>query len=287
MRAGSFTESVVAEIAPHLPPLPHCRAALVEGMSLTGGPALNPQVIETPRAVAARCAVATLHADGSAAHAVRIRAPRRVRYRVEIPSGGPRASVANCCRRSRLRGAFLALGWVSRPERSPHLEIPVRDAAAAAILMGDLAALEVPGSVRMRRHRPLVTVRTALAVGAALSCIGAQGGRLVYEEGRVVRDVRADVNRNLNAETANLRRTVHAAVCQLDAVATLSADPIRWNTLPPAIREAGLLRRSHPDAALAALAQTAGISRPAMAGRLHRLVEAGSAGQPPRPGSRW
>jgi hypothetical protein len=120
----------------------------------------------------------------------------------------------------------------------------------------------------------VVTVRSAAGVGAALSSIGAQGGRLAYEEGRVVRDIRAGVNRSLNAETANLRRTVDAAVRQLEAIARLGADPVRWDGLPPAVREAALLRRSHPDATLSGLAEAAAISRPAMAGRLHRLLEA-------------
>ncbi len=274
MRGGSFTESVVAELAPHLPQLPHCRAALLEGMGLTGDPAVSPGAVETPRAVAARCAVAVLHADGRGGHAVRVRAARRSHYRVDVPAGGPAVSLNTCCRRSRLRGAFLALGSVNRPDRPPHLEIPVRDGAAAALLLEDLAALEVPAAVRMRRRRPVVTVRSAAAVGAALSSIGAQGGRLTFEQGRVVRDVRAGVNRTLNAETANLRRTVDAAVRQLDAVERLGADPERWDALPPAVRAAGQLRRAHPDATLAALAERAAISRPAMAGRLHRLVEA-------------
>jgi hypothetical protein len=274
MRGGSFTESVVAELAPHLPPLPHCRAALLEGMCLTGDPGVTTGAVETPRAAAARCAVAILHADGREGHAIRLRAPRRARYRVDVPAGGPAATINTCCRRSRVRGAFLALGSVNRPERSPHLEIPVRDGASAALLVEDLRSLEVPASVRMRRSRPVVTVRSASAVGAALSSIGAQGGRLAFEQGRVVRDVRAGVNRSLNAETANLRRTVDAAVRQLDAVERLWAEPGRWEALPPALRAAGQLRRSHPDAPLASLAEQVGISRPAMAGRLHRLVEA-------------
>jgi hypothetical protein len=274
IKGGSFTESVVAELAPHLPPLPHCRAALLEGMSLTGDAAAGATTIETPRAVAARCAVAVLHADTSGGHAIRVRTARRVRYRVELPAGRPRAGEGNCCRRSRLRGAFLALGSVSRPGRPPHLEIPARDRQAAARLAADFAALEVPATVTMRRRRPLVTVRSAAGVGAALSSIGAQGGRLAYEEGRVVRDIRAGVNRTLNAETANLRRTVDAAVRQLEAIARLSADPTRWEALPPALRAAALLRRTHPEASLSSLAEAAAISRPAMAGRLHRLVAA-------------
>jgi DNA-binding protein WhiA len=274
MRRGSFTDSVVAELAPHLPPLPHCRAALLEGMTLTGDPAAGTGIVDTPRAVAARCAVAVLHADRREGHATRVRAARRIRYTVEIPPGGPAASTGNCCRRSRLRGAFLALGSVSRPDRPPHIEIPVRDSAAAAVLIEDLLALEVQAGLRMRRARPVVTVRSAAAVGAALSSIGAQGGRLAFEEGRVLRDVRAGVNRSLNAETANLRRTVNAAVSQLDAVERLTGNQALWDALPPAVRAAGLLRRAHPDAPLGSLAEHAGISRPAMAGRLHRLVEA-------------
>ena len=273
MGASSFTESVVAELAPHIPPLGHCRAALLEGMALTGDPAVGPAVIETPRAVAARCAVAALHADARAGHAARVRRARRVHHRVEVPGGGPVPSANTCCRRSRVRGAFLALGSVSRPERAPHLEIPVRDAVAADVLVRDLAALEVGATVRWRRLRPVVTVRSAAGVGAALSSIGAQGGRLSYEEGRVLRDVRAGVNRTLNAETANLRRRVDAAVHQLDAVDRLTIDPQRWDALPDAVRSAGLLRRSLPDASLQRLAELSGISRSAMAGRLRRLVE--------------
>ena len=273
MRGGSFTESVVAELAPHLPPLPHCRSALLEGMSLTGDPAGPPGTVETPRAVAARCAVAILHADDRNGHATRVHAARRTRYQVDVPAGGAHVTSSNCCRRSRLRGAFLALGSVNRPDRAPHLEIPARDHAAASLLVEDLAVLEVPAAIRLRRGRPVVTVRTASAVGAALSSIGAQGGRLAFEQGRVVRDVRAGVNRSLNGETANLRRTVDAAVRQLDAVERLCGEGGRWEAMPPALRAAGELRRSHPEASLGSLAEMAGISRPAMAGRLHRLVE--------------
>jgi DNA-binding protein WhiA len=243
-------------------------------MSLTGDPAGMPGMVQTPRAVAARCAVAVLHADGRDGHATRVNTSRRARYRVDLPPGGAAVTAGNCCRRSRVRGAFLALGSVNRPERSPHLEIPVRDRAAALLLVEDLTALEVPAAIRTRRGRPVVTVRTAAGVGSALSSIGAQGGRLAFEQGRVVRDVRAGVNRSLNGETANLRRRVDAAVRQLDAVERLCADGGRWQALPPALRAAGELRRSHPDAALGSLAALEGISRPAMAGRLQRLVEA-------------
>jgi DNA-binding protein WhiA len=272
VRDGSFTERVVAELAPHVPPLGHCRAALLDGMALTAPVEAARGVIETPRAAAVRCAVAVLHADGRVGRATRVRAPRHVIHRLVMPPGESTPSDGNCCRRSRLRGAFIALGSVNRPSGPPHLEIPVRDPPAAEVLSADLAALEVPSTTRRRRGRLVVTVRTAAAVGTALSCIGASAGRLAFEEGRVVRDVRAGVNRSLNAETANLRRVVDAAVRQLTALQRLRADPGRWEALPSGVREAALLRATHPDATLEALAVEAGISRATMAGRLRRLV---------------
>ena len=143
---------------------------------------------------------------------------------------------------------------------------------AAERLAADAASLGLPARVRWRRGRVMITIRTAAAVGAFLSCIGAQTGRLDYEAGRVVRDVRSNVNRRLNAETANLRRAATAGVTQVSAVRALERDPARWLAMPPAVREAATLRRRHPDHDLAALAALAGCSRSAMAGRLHRLV---------------
>jgi DNA-binding protein WhiA len=124
----------------------------------------------------------------------------------------------------------------------------------------------------------VVTVRSGPAVGTALSSIGAQAGRLTFEAGRVIREVRSGVNRRLNAETANLRRTAAAGVLQLESIAVLEADIARWEALPPALREAATLRARHPDDDLARLAERAGCSRPAMAGRLHRLVAAAGEG---------
>jgi hypothetical protein len=211
-----------------------------------------------------------------AAHVERLATARRTTYRVavEAPSQGGAAvpSGRPCCARSRLRGAFLAAGTVSRPDAPPHLEILARSEIAARTLVDDLAGFDVPATAVTRRGRWLVAVRTAEAVGSALSTIGAQSGRLRFEDGRVVRELRGGVNRRLNAETANLRRTVEAGVEQLGAIAALRADPERWEMLPPALREAATLRERHPQDALDRLAQRAACSRSAMADRLRRLV---------------
>jgi len=274
--AESFTRRVLAELAPHTPPLGCCRRALVEGMRLVSDRA---STVSTTRMVAARAAMSSLHAERIPAHVLRTPAARRTRY---VVSGADfdalgAGSARSCCTRSRVRGAFLAAGTVARPGREPHLEIATASEEASRRIAEDLATLDVRAVARRRRGGWLVSVRSSHAVGAALSSIGVQGGRLEFEAGRVVRDVRSHVNRRLNAETANLHRTAQAGVRQMAAVTALALDPGRWEALPPALREAAQLRRRHPHDDLAALARRAGCSRSAMAGRLRRLEGAASA----------
>jgi hypothetical protein len=272
-RGASFTERIVAELAPHVPPLACCRAALIEGMALAG----EGGAPVTTRLVAARAALAVLHADSIPASVERLATARRHRYRVTIrppaaagsaafpapaaaipapavPPAPPVPSANLCCSRSRLRGVFLACGSLSRGDGPPQLELLVGSDAAAARVAADLVA-------------------------TLLSSIGAHLGRLEFESGRVVREVRSGVNRRLNAETANLRRTVTAALSQLEAIDRLERDRSRWDRLPPALREAAVLRRRRPRDSLEALAAAAGCSRPAMAGRLHRLVAIGGVSE--------
>jgi DNA-binding protein WhiA len=267
----SFTQRIVAELAPHTPPLPCCRRALVEGMRATS---LVPSTVMSSRLIAARAALQALHADAIPAHVQRLATARRPTYCIRgvdllrLPASSARA----CCTRSRVRGALLAAGRLVRPDFEPHLEIGCGTQRSAALLGSDLATLGVTATVRRRRGRWLVTVRSTAQVGAALSSIGVQSGRLEFEAGRVVRDVRASVNRRINAETANLRRSASAGVEQLEAIHALVDDFERWERMPPALREAAMLRQRHPNDDLGALAARAGCSRSAMAGRLRRLL---------------
>ncbi len=273
-RGGSFTAEILAELTPHTPPLACCRAAMVEGMALAGDG--EPGELASTRLSAARAALKALHDNLVSAHVERRATARRTSYRVAVgaPAGAETTTPSGrpCCARSRLRGAFLTAGTVSRPDAPPHLEILARSEAAARTLVADFAGFEVPATAHTRRGRWVVEVRTAEAVGSALSTIGAQSGRLRFEDGRVVRELRGGVNRRLNAETANLRRTVEAGVGQLEAIARLRADRERWEKLPPALREAAALRERHPQDPLDRLAQRAACSRSAMADRLRRLL---------------
>ena len=223
---------------------------------------------------AARAALHVLHEAGVEAHVTRISAPRRHRYCVAVGDAGRLAAPASdrpCCVRSRLRGAFLFAGRVSRPGVPPHLEIACPDQDASDEVAGWLDRLELRHQTGVHAGRWRVLVRGGGAVADTLTCIGAQTARLEFEEGQVVREVSGGVNRALNGETANLRRTADAGLRQLEAARALTEAGL-WDGLPHSVREAAELRRRHPADALWQLAEAAGCSRSAMAGRLHRLV---------------
>lgn len=195
---------------------------------------------------------------------------------VELPREPGRdwswASAPACDRRSFLRGLLLGAGSISFSASGPHVEIVLRGPAAAADLRERLAEVGVVASVAVRRGRHVVYLKGQEEIAALLRLVGANRGVLELETHRVERDVRARLNRLLNAEEANLERTVRAADRQLAAIAALEADG-RLPALGTGLREAAAMRRRMPEADLDTLSTALGVSRSAANHRLRRLVE--------------
>ena len=123
-----------------------------------------------------------------------------------------------------------------------------------------------------RRGRHVVYLKGQEEIVALLRLAGANRGVLELETHRVGRDVRSRLNRLLNAEEANLGRTVRAADRQLSAIARLQAEG-RLAALSTSLRETAAVRRRMPEADLDTLAAALGVSRSAANHRLRRLVE--------------
>jgi hypothetical protein len=150
-----------------------------------------------------------------------------------------------------------------------HLEFVV-DPAEAPELVARLAEMGLPASSRVRRGRGVVTSKSGEAVGTFFRRLGATGTLLEIEARQVSRALRGELNRVLNAESANLQRAVSAAGRQLDAIATLDADG-RLAIQPPAVRQVAEARRATPEASLAELAERLGAHRSAVQRALERL----------------
>jgi DNA-binding transcriptional regulator WhiA len=253
------------------------RAELVGLLHGSGGP-----VLRTLDHATARTAVHLATSLGFAVDPPRPAAPARAGDRsrhhllVELdPSaaeGWSWQAAAAHDRRAFLRGVLLASGSISFAASGPHVEFVLRDAAAATALRDALAGEEVRALVSRRRGRHVVYLKGQEEIAALLRLVGANRGVLELETHRVGRDVQARLNRLLNAEEANLGRTVRAADRQLAAIARLEAEG-RLPALGQGLRDAAAARRRMPDADLDTLAEALGISRSAVNHRLRRLVE--------------
>jgi cell division protein WhiA len=170
------------------------------------------------------------------------------------------------------RGAFLAHGSLTEPGRSSALEVSCPGPEAALALVGAARRLGVSAKAREVRGSDRVVVRDGEAIGALLTRMGAQDTRLVWEERRLRREVRATANRLANFDDANLRRSARAAVAA--AARVERALDILGDTVPDHLSSAGRLRVEHRQASLEELGRLAEppMTKDAVAGRIRRLL---------------
>jgi DNA-binding protein WhiA len=188
----------------------------------------------------------------------------------EIATDGTRWSgLAIHCRLAWLRGRFLGRGSLSLAGGRTHLEFVV-EPDEGPILARRLTEMDLPASWRLRRGRGVVTWKSAETVTTFLARIGAGPGLLELENRQVSRTLRGDLNRVLNAESANVARSVIAAGRQiaaihgLEAAGTLAAQPY-------VVRLVADARRETPDATITELADRLQLHRSQVQRALERL----------------
>ena len=178
-----------------------------------------------------------------------------------------------CCRAAYLRGAFLGGGSVNRPEASCHLEITAKSATMGRALHTLLRRLHFPVGMTDRRDTYVVYLKEGDAVMDFLALIGAEEAAEEIEVARNLKEVRAQVNRLVNVETANLQRAVDAAAQQLAAIERLASTG-RLAALSEDLCETAEMRRAHPEVSMAELAALCHISKSGMSHRLRKICRA-------------
>lgn len=180
----------------------------------------------------------------------------------------------DCCAISYLRGAFLGGGFVADPHGDFHFELTAENEQIAEDLTGLMARFDMSARVTQRRGTYAVYLKGAEPIVTFLALVGAHRALLRTEDVRIIKGMRNDVNRLVNAETANLQKSADAALAQIDAIRRL-ADSRGLETLPPALRELAELRLENPDASLRELGELAEppLSKSAVYHRIRRLEE--------------
>jgi DNA-binding transcriptional regulator WhiA len=271
--AWSHTQEVKAELSRLPIGSPEAAAAELAGMWAVAG---RPTGLRLRSALLARRAYRLARRAGAepTLDSVRDRGVRLVLGRPEaLPA--PQA-VRNL--RAYLRGAFLIRGYVADPERTYHLEIVVGQPQMAARLQARLKAHRIEAQTTMRRGVALLYIKNQDQVGRFLVYLGAYNARLGLESLLVVRAMKNRVNRLVNGEAANLRRTAESGVHQQAVIQQLMQGP-EWERLPQSLKDLAVLRLRHPDWNLRelGLALKPPLSKSGVAHRLRRLLRAEGA----------
>lgn len=154
-----------------------------------------------------------------------------------------------CCRRSFIRGAFLASGSMSDPEKSYHFEIVCSSQHKADQMREIMNSFDVDAKIVQRKKNFIVYLKEGAQIVDMLNIMEAHVALMNLENVRILKDMRNSVNRQVNCETANINKTVNAAVKQIEDI-HLIQEKLGLDGLTPALREIALLRLEYPEAAL-------------------------------------
>ncbi|GAA4864466.1 DNA-binding protein WhiA [Paenibacillus vulneris] len=153
----------------------------------------------------------------------------------------------DCCKRAYLRGAFLAGGSVNNPEGSSyHLEISSMYEEHCQALCRLANEFDLNARCIERKKGFVFYIKEGEKIIEFLNLIGAHQALLRFEDVRIMKDMRNSVNRLVNCETANLNKTIGAAVRQIDNIRLLQKE-IGLENLPEKLREVAEIRLMHPD----------------------------------------
>ncbi|CAG7648736.1 putative cell division protein WhiA [Paenibacillus solanacearum] len=191
------------------------------------------------------------------------------------PGIAPAIIRKSCCKRAYLRGAFLAGGSVNNPEGSSyHLEIYSMYEEHCQALCRLAGEFDLNARCIERKKGFVLYIKEGEKIIEFLNLIGAHQALLRFEDVRIMKDMRNSVNRLVNCETANLNKTIGAAVRQIDNIRLLQKE-IGLDNLPDKLREVAEIRLQHPDMNLSEVGEMlkGNVSKSGVNHRLRKIDE--------------
>lgn len=297
----SFSNEVKNELARLEPHDPNCdKAELLALLRMSGAIVLRGLNIgihfSTENAALARRVLQLLKTNYHVQTEVVITRSRRLkknnRYQVQvIPS--PQVSIAltelqllsvegdlknallssHAAKKTYLRGAFLGGGSVSRPNSDYHLELVTGNESFAKTLIRVMQTFALKAKMTDRKGEFIVYLKDGESIIKFLSVIGAHTAMMELENARIIKDMRNNVNRVVNCETANLGKVVKAALRQVNCIKFLETK-MNLNELPESLLFIAKLRLAYPEASLNELVDHAdGLGKSGINHRLKKIQE--------------
>ena len=159
-----------------------------------------------------------------------------------------------CCKRSFIRGAFLAAGSITDPNKGYHFEIVCPEETQAKQLTKAINAFDLGAKYVSRTGKYVVYLKEGAQVVEVLRVMEAAHSVMDLENIRVVKEVRGRVNRKVNCETANISKTVNTAVRQIEDINLIEVK-LGLENLPEQLQEIAQVRLEYPDTPLGSLGQ--------------------------------
>ncbi len=154
-----------------------------------------------------------------------------------------------CCMKAFLRGVFLGTGSIATPENANHLEIVLNNVENANFINSILHELGVNAKIIKRKKSTVLYLKDAEEISKFLIIVGSSISLLSYEQTRVMKEYRNDMNRKINCEVANMDKVATAASNQLNDI-MLIRNKNRFMELSKELQDVALLREKNPEASL-------------------------------------
>ncbi len=154
-----------------------------------------------------------------------------------------------CCKRAFIRGAFLTTGSISDPEKFYHFEIVCTTMAKAEQLQKIIKFFEIDAKIVERKRHFVVYIKEGSGIVDILNVMEAHVALMNLENVRILKEMRNSVNRKVNCETANLKKTVSASVKQIEDIKYIK-DTVGLSALSEGLEEIAMLRLDNPEASL-------------------------------------
>ncbi len=180
----------------------------------------------------------------------------------------------SCCKRAFLRGAFLASGSMSHPEKSYHIEMVCASKVKAEQIQKLINSFGLDAKVILRKNSYVVYLKEGSQIVDLLNIMEAPIALMEMENVRILKEMRNSVNRKVNCETANINKTVSAAAKQAEDIRLIQKE-MGLNKLPEGLQEIAELRLTYPDASLKELGEmlTEPLGKSGVNHRLRKLSE--------------
>lgn len=304
----SFTTDVKNEMTRVAPTCSHCDAAVLSGLMRTegslflSGKGRYRMEMSTDIPAVARLIIRLLHGLFKLRTELTVRRSvlhKTPNYLITVPGQPPMEDVLRqlgiidgsgfvagiaphlvnkrCDQAAYLRGIFMGAGFVANPKGDFHFEMTIETEQLARDIVELMRENKINARIMNRRNSYLVYLKSGSAITAFLALAEAHQSVLAMENERVIKSVRNDVNRQVNAEMANQAKSAEASVEQVVAIRKV-VDRYGMENLPPALREYISLRIAYPGATLKELGSYADppLSKSAIYHRVRRVEQMAS-----------